>query len=338
MTQPTRFSLAATTVLLALGAIMSVSALYRARVGSEREEGERLFSQMGNEDGDLRPREADALWKIRQSSLRAKLHILNLVISDENAAEQFQAHPDNLIHAIVGLDASRRRAVVVEVLSRCYSSVIDPQAIRAWACLSMIAALDAGSANALAYASRFPIKEWDDNHLIAAAGASLTNAGPVFDLVLSAYGKAKAAGDSDSLPDIAGLLEPLAPFVPGDRAEFWRQKLYARAADRKDLQTPEAALSDGQAAEELRKGLAGMRAMSEPRCSSLASFVRQNTLPQIIDVLKWPTCRTTDRDLLIKKIGELKTLRFGQDFNGTYRADLWKFVEWAESQGLDVSN
>ena len=89
--------------------------------------------------------------------------------------------------------------------------------------------------------------------------------------------------------------------------------------------------------------LARIKTLAYPPCTAAVSFIREDTIfatgKHGIDLLKWPTCSSVDRDQIIERIGELNGETFGtKDQEGEFRADLWKFVEWAERQGYDVAS
>ena len=89
--------------------------------------------------------------------------------------------------------------------------------------------------------------------------------------------------------------------------------------------------------------LAGIKTLADPPCTAAVSFIRKDTIAATgkhgIDLLKWPTCSSADRDQIIERIGELNGETFGtKDQEGKFHSDLWKFVEWAERQGYDVAS
>lgn len=52
-------------------------------------------------------------------------------------------------------------------------------------------------------------------------------------------------------------------------------------------------------------------------------------------MLKWPTCPSDDRAVLIARIAELYGAANRTD---EFQVDEWAFVSWAREQGLDVAS
>ena len=86
-----------------------------------------------------------------------------------------------------------------------------------------------------------------------------------------------------------------------------------------------------------------MEGIPEPRCRDVIPLVRERTdsIQQVIDLLKWPTCSSEDRHALIRRIGELASVPEGtfgsNDDEGNLKPDLWAFVDWAREQGYKLS-
>ena len=85
--------------------------------------------------------------------------------------------------------------------------------------------------------------------------------------------------------------------------------------------------------------IATIKASALPPCSALAGLARDDELPLIVDMLKWPTCSPGDRNVLMEHVAKLQGVDptfFGQyvevEDERRFRADLWRFVEWAENQ------
>jgi hypothetical protein len=76
-----------------------------------------------------------------------------------------------------------------------------------------------------------------------------------------------------------------------------------------------------------------------PLCSIAASMISESTLPMIVDLLKWPTCTKSDREILVTKIADLKGLSFtgADDIEEADHVHLWDFAAWAEKQSYPVS-
>jgi len=91
----------------------------------------------------------------------------------------------------------------------------------------------------------------------------------------------------------------------------------------------------------LPQWMAYARPLSEPSCASVIPLIRDPKDYQVVDLLKWPTCSSESRDVLISRLDDLvQDATFGfKDANGEYHADIWgKFVPWAKSQGLDLES
>lgn len=79
----------------------------------------------------------------------------------------------------------------------------------------------------------------------------------------------------------------------------------------------------------LRVLLGTFRPLTEPPCASARSLIRNNkdNLEAIVDLLKWPTCSSEDRDALIQQVGQVT----GESFKTE-----WDFIQWANTEGYDL--
>jgi hypothetical protein len=74
---------------------------------------------------------------------------------------------------------------------------------------------------------------------------------------------------------------------------------------------------------------------TEPECASFLPFVRAETIPDIVEVIKWPTCEEPDRRALMAALAsvarqDFAAVRFKQPV-----ADWRRFVGWAERNHYD---
>ena len=95
---------------------------------------------------------------------------------------------------------------------------------------------------------------------------------------------------------------------------------------------------DGQTSKEFCQELELLHRMPSAPCSILAPLIDDQNVPQILEVLKWPTCSPAGRDLLIERIGKREGQTFGQYYAGTFKANVWGLVAWARRRGLDVDS
>jgi hypothetical protein len=76
----------------------------------------------------------------------------------------------------------------------------------------------------------------------------------------------------------------------------------------------------------------------EPPCDAVALFADHSTVPEVVEVLKWPTCSFKDRSEVIKKIGELEGHSFGTTIGDEFVVDESSFEDWTSKQGFKVSS
>ena len=82
-----------------------------------------------------------------------------------------------------------------------------------------------------------------------------------------------------------------------------------------------------------------IKSMTVPPCSAAASLGREDTIPLLIDLMKWPTCSAKHLHQLIKRMADLKGNPFGElHKEGKFHVDFWHFVEWAEKEGYDMNS
>ena len=70
-----------------------------------------------------------------------------------------------------------------------------------------------------------------------------------------------------------------------------------------------------------------------PTCEAFLPFVFKETIPEIIEVVKWPTCSGESRRSIITAIAIADGQNFGKVRYGTPVVDWRKFVAWAERRG-----
>jgi hypothetical protein len=79
-----------------------------------------------------------------------------------------------------------------------------------------------------------------------------------------------------------------------------------------------------------------MKTIASPDCGALAPMIQTSTIPMMIEVLKWPTCSDSDRNILMEGIGIFTKQKFSSGSLLGFVADRWEFIEWARSAGYDV--
>jgi len=76
------------------------------------------------------------------------------------------------------------------------------------------------------------------------------------------------------------------------------------------------------------------RQQANPPCAAAASLVRSDdeTLRQVVDLLKWPTCSVEGREMLVKSLEKVVGGKFRQ--GNSELVDIWAVARWAEKKGL----
>jgi hypothetical protein len=88
--------------------------------------------------------------------------------------------------------------------------------------------------------------------------------------------------------------------------------------------------------EDLLRASHGATALS---CGAAAPLLSKQTLPQALDLLKWPTCVPPDRNAIISQFERIFGQRFGiRDADGSYHPDAWHFVAWLSQKGFDFQS
>lgn len=80
-----------------------------------------------------------------------------------------------------------------------------------------------------------------------------------------------------------------------------------------------------------------IRPLSRPPCAAAAHLAARENLPELIELLKWPTCAPYDETPLIRRIAEFHGAdpdRFlkGDPSTAVHRTRFWSFVDWIEGQ------
>ena len=94
----------------------------------------------------------------------------------------------------------------------------------------------------------------------------------------------------------------------------------------------------GQTSKEFHQELELLSRLPSAPCQILAPLIDDQNVPQILEVLKWPTCNPAGRDVLIERVGKREGQTFGQNYAGTFKGDVWSLVSWARRRGLDVDS
>ena len=94
----------------------------------------------------------------------------------------------------------------------------------------------------------------------------------------------------------------------------------------------------GQTSKEFYQELELLRSLPSAPCQILAPLIDDQNVPQILEVLKWPTCSPAGRDVLVERVGKREGQTFGQYNAGTFKGDVWSLVNWARRRGLDVDS
>src|ERR1022692_1484278 len=102
------------------------------------------------------------------------------------------------------------------------------------------------------------------------------------------------------------------------------------------LGTLVARATDAKAAEVWQRARPYISSPSSLDCEVLAGFLRKGQTPLVLDLMKWPTCFSTES--LIRRIEELENVSFK---NERQKIVLLKFYEWlkpwAEKNNYDLS-
>ncbi len=91
----------------------------------------------------------------------------------------------------------------------------------------------------------------------------------------------------------------------------------------------------------LQKWIDKNRLSAVPNCAEVVPLVLDPREPRVIDLLKWPTCSSASRNILVSRLDHLVSdATFGtKGPMDEYHADIWgKFLPWARKQGLDVDS
>jgi len=94
----------------------------------------------------------------------------------------------------------------------------------------------------------------------------------------------------------------------------------------------------GEAPALFRATVRRIRPLSRPPCAAAARLAARENLPELIELLKWPTCASYDETPLIRRIAELHGIdpdRFLESDPSTavvHRTRFWSFVDWIEHQ------
>jgi hypothetical protein len=156
--------------------------------------------------------------------------------------------------------------------------------------------------------------------------------------------------DDSQAEAFATALAGVLPRLKGDQAEKTSARLIEvipMVTNQKLLESlghvlaQDPYLGDSQKLRALKLFLETMKdinSVPNPLCSIAPSLITESTLPMIVDLLKWPTCASHDRDILVERIANLKGLSFGgaDDVRGDH-VHLWEFATWAEKQSYSVS-
>lgn len=87
----------------------------------------------------------------------------------------------------------------------------------------------------------------------------------------------------------------------------------------------------------LREFSSVVKPLASPPCDGAAALGSRDeeSLRALIELLKWPTCRSSSRNALATRLSELTGKNFGsKDSDGEFHANLHAVAEWAEQQGF----
>ena len=272
-----------------------------------------------NADDEMDSTEVQRVWELATSSGWVRQATMKRFLSNERYAEYFLAQQESLLQAAVGLDAELAGGIASSVLEgSCYErSPENSSIIRA--CLSLALYSDQDASRTAIFAVSTMGKTTDPDAL-GSLGQGLGTLGERLDPAVARQG-AEAI--------VAAMGKTTSPFELGPLGQ--------------GLGALGERLDPAGARQVTEVIIATIKASALPPCSALAGLARDDELPLIVDMLKWPTCSLGDRNVLMEHVAQLQGVDptlFGQyvEVGGErrFRADLWKFVDWAETQATPM--
>lgn len=131
-------------------------------------------------------------------------------------------------------------------------------------------------------------------------------------------------GRGVSKPDAAWLASQLLGELDS-RASMNELRRFGRAISglAPELPTPEAKRI-------LKQVIEVFHTHPAPPCEVFEGFVRAETVPELLEVLKWPTCEASTIGLIIDRIGEVGHVSFRSKPVESSTVDIWGFAAWAD--------